>query len=382
MVADRAYLKGARTGAGLARLRAETARVMAVLGQGGASEVEPAALQPADILLDLYGEDIRARAFVTGEDGAEMMLRPDFTVPIVRLHMESGAPAARYTYCGPVWRRQEAGSMRPREYLQAGVEDFGAADPARADADMLARLRAALGDSVPVDLVTGDMGLILAAIAALDTAEPRKAALRRHLWRPARFQTLLRRFGAGHAALTQARAPLLAAARDGRLAALMAEAGKPVGQRSAADVAERTARLVTEAETPPLDAGAVRHLEEVLAVRGPSTAALAQFRAIATETPGLTPAIDRFEARLDALDAAGIAPDTLPFEASFGRTTLEYYDGFVFGALARNRPDLPPLASGGRYDALTRVLGAGRAMSAVGGIIRPEALLAAGEDAP
>ncbi len=180
----------------------------------------------------------------------------------------------------------------------------------------------------------------------------------------------------------QARAPLLAAARDGHLTAMMAEAGKPVGQRSAADVAERTARLVTEAETPPLDAGAVRHLEEVLAVRGPSTAALAQFRAIATETPGLTPAIDRFEARLDALDAAGIAPDTLPFEASFGRTTLEYYDGFVFGALARNRPDLPPLASGGRYDALTRVLGAGRAMSAVGGIIRPEALLAAGEDAP
>ncbi|MDA8907309.1 ATP phosphoribosyltransferase regulatory subunit, partial [Planktomarina temperata] len=29
-------------------------------------------------------------------------------------------------------------------------------------------------------------------------------------------------------------------------------------------------------------------------------------------------------------------------------------------------------ASGGRYDALTRVLGQGRAVPAVGGIIRPE----------
>ena len=72
--------------------------------------VEPAALQPADVLLDLYGEDIRARAFVTRDDGAEMMLRPDFTVPIVRLHMDAGAEPARYVYCGPVWRRQDAGS--------------------------------------------------------------------------------------------------------------------------------------------------------------------------------------------------------------------------------------------------------------------------------
>ena len=61
---------------------------------------------------------------------------------------------------------------------------------------------------------------------------------------------------------------------------------------------------------------------------------------------------------------------------AFGRTSLEYYDGLVFGAMPRGRDDLPPVASGGRYDTLTRVLGAGRAIPAVGGIIRPEALVA------
>ncbi|MGB4826882.1 MAG: ATP phosphoribosyltransferase regulatory subunit, partial [Paracoccaceae bacterium] len=60
---------------------------------------------------------------------------------------------------------------------------------------------------------------------------------------------------------------------------------------------------------------------------------------------------------------------TLPFEASHGRTTLEYYDGFVFSF--HGPADLPPVASGGRYDALTAVLGAGRSIPAVGGIIRP-----------
>ena len=97
---------------------------------------------------------------------------------------------------------------------------------------------------------------------------------------------------------------------------------------------------------------------------------------LARGLPGLDAAVDRLAARLDALAARGIAPEALRFEASFGRTTLEYYDGFVFGALPRGRDDLPPIASGGRYDALTRVLGRGRGIPAVGGMIRPEALVA------
>lgn len=99
-------------------------------------------------------------------------------------------------------------------------------------------------------------------------------------------------------------------------------------------------------------------------------------RAIAGRLPGLDPAVRRLEARLEAFADRGIDPARLQFAGGFGRTTLEYYDGFVFGAVAPGRPDLPPIASGGRYDALTRVLGAGRALPAVGGIVRPEALLA------
>jgi ATP phosphoribosyltransferase regulatory subunit len=62
------------------------------------------------------------------------------------------------------------------------------------------------------------------------------------------------------------------------------------------------------------------------------------------------------------------------FEASYGRTTLEYYDGFVFGFRV-DHPDVPIVASGGRYDALTRRLGQGREIPAVGGVIRPGVVL-------
>jgi ATP phosphoribosyltransferase regulatory subunit len=381
VIADRAYLSGARIGGGLQRLEAEVARILAALGQTGAMRVEPAALQPADVLLDLYGEDVRARAFVTRDDGAEMILRPDFTVPIVRLHMDAGAGTARYVYCGPVWRRQDAGSDRPREFLQAGFEIFEAGDPAAGDAEVLALILDAIGGA-PVDLVTGDIGLVLAAIDALETSDARKAALRRHVWRPARFHALLHRFGDGHAAAGAAREALLAAEARGGTAALVAASGAAVGLRGADEIGARVTRLAAEAATPPLAAGEVAGLEAVLAVEGSATDALDALAGLARRFSGLDAAVGRYAARLDALRGHGVAPEALRFEASFGRTTLEYYDGFVFGALPRGRGDLPPIASGGRYDALTRVLGRGRGIPAVGGIVRPEALLALQGGAP
>jgi len=115
----------------------------------------------------------------------------------------------------------------------------------------------------------------------------------------------------------------------------------------------------------------------ILAVRGPATAAARRLRAV-TAAAGLDieSALTRFEARLAALEAEGIPLDDLSYDAAFGRN-LEYYDGFVFEMRARDRADHPPLSGGGRYDALTVKLGAGAPVPAVGGMIRPEAVLEA-----
>ena len=78
---------------------------------------------------------------------------------------------------------------------------------------------------------------------------------------------------------------------------------------------------------------------------------------------------------MGALAARGVDVENLDFEGSYGRSSLEYYDGFVFGFYATARPDLPPVATGGRYDALTARLGEGRAVPAVGGVIRPDLAL-------
>ncbi len=374
----RAYLEGGRTGPGLVALRAEVGRLMAGFSANGAVAVEPAALLPADILIDLYGEDLRARAYTTHDPVlGEQMLRPDFTVPVAQMHLESGAALGRYAYAGSVWRRQEPGSARPVEYLQCGFEAFGGTNTAQADAEVFALLAEALRNA-PVAPMVGDMGIILAGISALETTAPRKAALMRHLWRPERFKRLLERYTAP-LPQSKTRVSLLAAVKAGSLTAHLQAQGPAIGLRSVDEIQKRAEVLLEDANTPPIPAAQVALLERALDVKAPMGEAIKALRKIAAEMPALTSATDLIEARAEAISALGIDGFQLPFEASYGRTTLEYYDGFVFGFTAETRPDLPQIAQGGRYGALTRAMG--RETPAVGGIIRPEALLALGGEA-
>ena len=103
--------------------------------------------------------------------------------------------------------------------------------------------------------------------------------------------------------------------------------------------------------------------------------ALEHIRDLVVDMPAISGAARRLRERMEALDARGVDVESLEFEASYGRTSMEYYDGFVFGFYVPGRADLPAVATGGRYDALTQVLGQGREIPAVGGVIRPGVLV-------
>ena len=347
--------------------RALAQGLLAQFEGAGAQLVEADILQPADLLLDLYGEDIRARAYTTSDPlRGEQMLRPDFTVPVVQMHMDGGAEPARYAYMGEVFRRQDTDAERACEYMQVGYEAFDR-DAAAADAEvfgLFSRVLAPYG----LAAVTGDIGLVTAAVQSLNTSTRRKAALMRHVWRPRRFRQLLERYS-GALPVSDARAKLLGSDQPFK------NAGPLIGKRSAAQIEARLDVLRQDAATAPIGAGEVELLNALLNLRETCPNALSALRDFAVDFPLLAPAVQQFDARLDALSTAGVGVDDLPFEASFGRTSMEYYDGFVFGFRSTSRPDLPPIATGGRYDALTERLGNGRTIPAVGGVIRPGLLL-------
>lgn len=355
-----------------ANIKREAARLLEFFEAQGAQTVETDILQSAEVLLDLYGEDIRARAYVTSDAlRGEQMLRPDFTVPVVQMHMEHGAEPARYTYCGEVFRRQEEDVARPSEFIQVGYEVFDRENPAAADAEVFALFQQVLA---PLGLraATGDMGILMAAVRGLSTTERRKAALLRHIWRPRRFRALLDRFG-GKSDVPATRQALLAATDA------LAEAGPFIGMRRQAEISARIDALKDDAKQAPISNGEAAILDDIMTLREKAPMVLERLRDIAVDLPAITPAVEAMDARLTEMSARGVNVDALDFEGSYGRTTLEYYDGFVFGFYAEARPDLPAVASGGRYDALTRVLGQGRSIPAVGGVIRPELVQALGD---
>lgn len=334
-------------------------QILAAFRAAGAVEVAPDILLPAETLLDLYGEDIRARAYVTQDPiRGEMMLRPDFTVPVVQMHMRNGAEPARYCYLGEVFRKQDHGDTRPEhprdnEYLQAGFELF-ARDP-DADAEVFALFHSILK---PLDLqaTMGDMDLLMDAVRALPLSGARRAALLHHIWRPKRFAKALARFAAPSAPRR-----------------FEASAAPWNGLRSREEMQARIARLQADAAETPLPAIWAERLQRLFTVDAPAPQALADLRTLATEIPDIAEAVDRLARNLALLSARGIDVGAIRFDASHGRHTMEYYDGMTFSFVAPGRADWPPVASGGRYDALAAVLGQaqGRSIPAVGGIIRP-----------
>src|SRR6056297_2039931 len=282
-----------------AAIRTEAARLRGLFEAAGALPVETSVLQPAEVLLDLYGEDIRARAYVTSDAlRGEQMLRPDFTVPVVQMHMEHGAEPTRYTYSGEVFRRQEEDATRANEYTQVGFEIFERAAPEAADAEVFSMFFNILR---PLGLraATGDIGILMAAVEGLQTTERRKAALRRHIWRPRRFRALIDRFS-GRVPVPESRAALLAQADPLR------GAGPMIGLRGEAEIAARLAALREDAAAPPISENEVALLDAILSVRETSDNALENLRDISVDMPAIAPAVARLARRLDALSAAGI----------------------------------------------------------------------------
>ena len=357
--------------------------------RAGYARVTPAILQPAEPFLDLSGEDIRKRMYLTtAPGGAEFCLRPDLTIPVSRDYLASaqaGKPAG-FCYLGPVFRHR---SDAPAEFLQAGVESFGRPDQAAADAEMLSLgLEATAGYSLRTpDIRTGDVALFAALIAGLELPPAWKRRLIKDFNRKTNLaQDLDRLVLGGNNARPEYQGVLAALAGSDPKGAhalvtdLLSIAGiNAVGGRSVAEIADRfleQSALGASAKLP----GEVRGLiERFLSVQGDPDEAAAELRALTAEanmTSALAPALDLFESRAGFLAARGIDLTRVRFATSFGRG-FDYYTGFVFELTDPARTG-DPLVAGGRYDGLLARLGSTEPTPAVGFAVWIERLAAYG----
>ncbi|MGY2048675.1 ATP phosphoribosyltransferase regulatory subunit [Methylobacterium sp. JK268] len=349
------------------------ARLIALFEGRGYARVEPPVLQPIEPFLELSGEDIRRRIFITQDAGGiELCLRPEYTIPVGRHHRAAaGTAAADYCYLGPVFRLR---GDEPDEFHQAGIESIGRTDIPAADADILSLAAEGLGrlgrGDLPVRL--GDMGLITALLDALGVT-------------PAAKRRCLRAVAAGRS-LDEIAAPVpVGEAHAGLLSAIqgqdpqgvrafvedvLAIAGiSRVGGRSAGEIAERfLAKAAAQAGGGAgLTAQAREVIEAYLAIAGDPDRAVGAVRDLARgaglDAPALAEAIALFEERNGFIAASGLPLDRFTFTGRFARN-LDYYTGFIFEIVEAEGGR--PVVGGGRYDGLLQHLGSPAPVPAVG----------------
>ena len=354
----------------------------------GAETIDAPILQPLGLLLDLAGEAMRARLFVVqAEGGAEQCLRPDFTVAVARRHIDSGAAAGRYFYEGPAFRASHGGESA-EEFVQMGVELFGAAGTpvAAADAEIAtAAWRAAeAGGRGDLTLWLGDVGLFAGLIETLGLAPALAARLRRVAGRPRLLAAELARAGQAPSATPQETqlAALLSGRSGDEAAALLEEvwalAGiEPVGGRRPSEIAARLVRRANAAAAPSLSEAQAAAVGRFMAISGAPDAGLAEVRALAgRKATALEAALDDWQARLAGLQNA-VPADRLRFAPALGHA-FDYYDGLTFEVRSQALGVDRPVAAGGRYDGLLARLGGGPTR-AIGAMVRPWRAYAGGE---
>lgn len=373
-------------------LERQAQRLMAVFLEAGYEAVAPAIIQPADVFLDVIGEDLRARTYVfTDPEGAELCLRPDLTVPTCRIHLARHADPktiARYCYNGPAFRYQPSGptAAHPNEFRQAGIELFAEPDSAAADVEVVRLIQTALRSAGldRIDIRIGDLGLFHALIGALDLPGRSRQRLRGQFWRAEAFRTELKRLTLRPAgslrglpvALVEQLDPADREASATIVARHLDLSAIPlIGARGVAEITDGLLAAAADARSEPIADTTALLIDSYLAISGPARTAEVQIAAIFSGL-GDRPkqALASYTRRLDLLEEAGIDTSRIAFSAEFGRN-LEYYTGFVFEMLSPELGRASPVAGGGRYDSLLKAAGAAADIPAVGSAIHTERLL-------
>jgi ATP phosphoribosyltransferase regulatory subunit len=334
--------------------------------------VDTPVIQPAEPFLDMAGEELRRRIFLTeNETGASLCLRPEFTIPVCLRHIETatGTPK-RYSYLGEVFRQRRDGA---NEFYQAGMEDLGDGDTAHADARAVADSLGILARLLPetaLSVTLGDQAVFEAVVQALGL--------------PTGWQKrLIHAFGNMEqleALLTRLASPTPVAGLNPRILELVARGDEPAlvahidatmqatgystnASRSPLEIARRLREKLVLSATR-LDDASFLVLKEFLSLNVPLSEAASSLARFADATGlELSRALDVFEDRVKALGETGVDIAAIDYRAAFGRP-LDYYTGLVFEISVQATTAV--LAGGGRFDRLLTLLGAKDHIPAVG----------------
>jgi histidyl-tRNA synthetase len=295
----------------------------------GYAPIETPALEYAEILLGKAGDEMQKLVYRFRDHGErDVALRFDLTVPFARFAAQYigqlGTPFKRYAM-GPVWRGENTGHGRYREFWQCDFDTIGTSANAA---------------DIETALVIHDM------MRALGFER-----FRMHINNRLLLNGLLEELGLAGCAVEVLRA-LDKLPKIGR-AAVQAE-------------------MVEKAAAAADQAGRVLDLVEA---RGSNDDILSQCEQLCPANPKATEGVRRLRELLGALREAGVPEERFQLDLAIARG-LDYYTGTIYETFLLDLPGIGSVCSGGRYDDLARLFSK-QALPGVGASLGLDRLVAA-----
>lgn len=329
-------------------------------------------VQPAEPFLNMAGEDLRRRIFLTqSTNGQNHCLRPEFTIPVCAEHIQNnGSAPQRYGYLGPVFRQRQVGKT---EFYQAGIEDLGDQNIAQADALAISdamRLTGEYCNNTSMITTLGDQGIFATVLQALGLPEGWQQRLL-HAFGDADALELMLKSLRNPSDISNLNAELSAIVENEDHKALALHLGNIMQETGYSSHASRSPdeiaiRLIEQQQLAKVRLSDEQFsvLNQFLSMELPLSEALNSLKDFANDAKlDLQDALDLFAARISELESLDIDLSQIQYVAAFGRP-LDYYTGLVFEVSNTTNNDV--LAAGGRYDRLMSLLGANTVTPAVG----------------
>jgi len=343
------------------------AAIAQFFAQRGLEHVDVPILQPADPFLDVVGEDLRRRIFMT-------------TIPVCLSHIKARRDTPQhYAYLGEVFRQHRRGGQAAGGFYQAGIEDLGDENEAKADARSLENALALIQTIAPqleFTVLVGDHAVFDRVLSAFDLPQFWQRRLARCFGHDVQLRGVLAELAKTPPPLPALPPHIAHALTHGTREELAAHIEEDMTKNGFSLTLSRSpdeiaCRLQEKEHLTrfSFDQGKLAALEDFLTLEVPLSQALTRLEQFASGCQiDLDDVLSAFAARNQAIEEAGIDLYTLRYDAAFGRP-LDYYTSFVYEIRhqvrgSRISPSI--LIGGGRYDKLLQLLGSPLPIPAVG----------------
>lgn len=373
-------------------------RLCQLLGSYGYRMLETPILEPTELFLRKSGGELASQLYSFTDAGSNSVsLRPEFTSPIMRHYLENAAGIslpARWQYCGPVFRFDVSHPEASGQFTQVGSELIGSTE-ITADVELLN-----LAVAVPAELGLGGWSLQLADLDILDSlldpvgvSDRARSFIIQSMPRLREGRSAVPGFleegrhlhlvggsngymDSEDAALRQAVKGLDdAQARTVLLGLLQWNSADQLGQRTPEEVVERLLRKIRGADNEDKLRQGFELASDLAVIKGEPGPALESVRKTLASAGANQDAADRLSEVIGLLSNGPDNKGRIVLDFGLVRG-LAYYNGVIFEV---SHPDWPgTLGGGGRYDTLSRALGGGDAVPALGFAYNLDALIALG----